>query len=79
MKTMDKISVRPTRAGDKVMRDNATASEGRVYLGDSAPVFHKTNKISVRPVRSGDKVARDSATASEGKVYLGDSAPVFHK
>jgi len=67
------IAVRPIRAGDKVARDSQTASEGKVYLGDSAPVFHTSR------IRAGDKVARDSATASPGKVYLGDSAPVFHK
>jgi hypothetical protein len=38
---MKKIAVRPARAGDKVVRDSATASKGKVYLGDSAPVFHK--------------------------------------
>jgi hypothetical protein len=38
---MKKIAVRPVRAGDKVVRDSATASKGKVYLGDSAPVFHK--------------------------------------
>jgi hypothetical protein len=35
------IALRPVQAGDKVARDSATASEGKVYLGDSAPVFHK--------------------------------------
>ena len=72
MKT-NKITLRPARAGDKVARDSATSSEGKVYLGDAAPVFN------LRSVRAGDKVARDSATASEGKVYLGDAAPVFQK
>ena len=72
MKT-NKIALRPVRAGDKVARDSATAGEGKVYLGDAAPVF------TPRSVRAGDKVARDSATAGEGKVYLGDAAPVFQK
>lgn len=35
------IAPKPVRAGDKVARDSATASEGKIYLGDSAPVFHK--------------------------------------
>jgi hypothetical protein len=38
---MKKIAVRPVRAGDKVVRDSATAGQAKVYLGDSAPVFHK--------------------------------------
>jgi hypothetical protein len=70
--TTNNIAPRPVRAGDKVARDSATASEGKVYLGDAAPV-------TLRPVRAGDKVTRDSATTSEGKVYLGDAAPVFQK
>ena len=69
---MTKITLRPVRAGDKVARDSATKGEGKVYLGDAAPV-------TLRPVRAGDKVTRDSATKSEGKVYLGDAAPVFQK
>jgi hypothetical protein len=64
------------RAGDKVARDKATRGEGKVYLGDAAPVLHK---ITPRPVRAGDKVARDEATRGEGKVYLGDAAPVVQK
>jgi len=56
-------------AGDKVARDAATASAGRVCLGDCAPVFH--------PTRAGDKVARDEATVNQGKVCMGDCAPVF--
>jgi len=31
----------PIRAGDKVARDDATKHEGKVYLGDAAPVFHR--------------------------------------
>jgi hypothetical protein len=27
------------RAGDKVMRDTATLNQGKVQLGDGAPVF----------------------------------------
>jgi hypothetical protein len=71
--TTNKITLRPVCAGDKVVRNSATASEGKVYLGDGAIVF------APQPVRAGDKVARDSATASEGKVYLGDGAIVFQK
>ena len=37
--TSTRITLRPVRAGDKVARDSATSSEGKVYLGDSAPVF----------------------------------------
>ena len=36
-----RIAPKPVRAGDKVARDEATRGEGKVYLGDSAPVFHK--------------------------------------
>ena len=57
------------RAGDKVIRDAATANQGRVKLGDGAPVFG--------PIRAGDKVTRDAATANQGRVKLGDGAPVF--
>ncbi len=38
--TETRIALRPVRAGDKVARDDATSGEGKVYLGDSAPVFH---------------------------------------
>jgi hypothetical protein len=64
-----KQSQRPIRAGDKVIRD-ATRDQGKVRLGDNAPVF-------VRPVRAGNKVIRDAATQDQGKVRLGDNAPVF--
>jgi len=30
---------RPIRAGDKVIRDTATTNQGKVHLGDDAPVF----------------------------------------
>ena len=62
---MSKIDV-----GDKVIRDTATVNQGKVRLGDEAPVF-------VRPIRAGEKVVRDTATANQGKVRLGDEAPVF--
>jgi hypothetical protein len=58
------------RLGDKVARDTATADQGKVRLGDFAPVF-------VRSIQAGDKVIRDTATADQGKVRLGDFAPVF--
>jgi hypothetical protein len=32
-------SVRPIRAGDKVIRDAATHNTGKVHLGDDAPAF----------------------------------------
>ena len=65
-----KASLRPIRSGDKVTRDVATQNQGKVQLGDAAPVF-------VRPIRAGDKVTRDAATKNQGKVQLGDAAPVF--
>ncbi len=55
------------QAGDKVIRDTAIVNQGKVQLGDFAPVF----------VRAGDKVVRDTATVNQGKVQLGDFAPVF--
>ncbi len=67
---MNNSALRPVRAGDKVIRDAATRDQGKVRLGDAAPVF-------VRPVRAGDKVIRDPATRDQGKVRLGDAAPVF--
>jgi hypothetical protein len=56
-------------AGDKVVRDAATENQGKVHLGDFAPVF----------VRAGDKVVRDTATGNQDKVHLGDFAPAFHR
>jgi hypothetical protein len=67
----DIVNARPVRCGDKVMRDSATHNQGKVQLGDGAPVFAPA---SIRP---GDKVMRDSATHNQGKVQLGDGAPVF--
>lgn len=67
---MNNSALRPIRSGDKVVRDTSIENQGKVQLGDSAPVF-------VRPIHSGDKVARDAATQNQGKVQLGDSAPVF--
>ncbi len=67
---MNDSALRPIRAGYKVVRDAATQDQGKVRLGDFAPVF-------VRPVRAGDKVIRDAATRDQGKVRLGDFAPVF--
>jgi hypothetical protein len=59
-------------AGDKVIRDAATTNQGKVCLGDCAPVF--------RPViRAGDKVVSDASTVNQGKVCLGDCAPVFSR
>jgi hypothetical protein len=59
-------------AGDKVIRDAATANHGKVCVGDCAPVF--------RPViRAGDKATRDAATANHGKVCVGDCAPLFRR
>ena len=58
------------QAGDKVIRNESTKDQGKVRLGDQAPIF-------ARPVRSGDKVVRDMATQDQHKVRLGDQAPVF--
>ncbi|HWX84100.1 MAG TPA: hypothetical protein VNZ48_10940 [Xanthobacteraceae bacterium] len=57
------------RLGDKVIRDTTTRNQGKVQLGESAPMF--------RPIRSGEKVSRDAATTNQGKVRLGEMAPVF--
>jgi hypothetical protein len=67
---MNNSAPRPIRAGDKVNRDRATQDQGKVRLGDCAPVF-------TRPIRAGDKVRRDATTADQGNVRLGDCAPVF--
>ena len=63
---MKKSALRAIRVGDKVVRDTATQNQGKVRLGDCAPVF-------VRAIRAADKVVRDAAT----KVKLGDAAPAF--
>ena len=67
---MNNSTQRPIRVGDKVTRDARTTDQGKVRLGDCAPVF-------VRSIRAGDKVNRDAATKDQGKVRLGDCAPVF--
>jgi len=36
---MKQSAQRPIRAGDKVIRDAATRDQGKVRLGDLAPVF----------------------------------------
>jgi len=59
------------KVGDKVVRDSATMNEGKVRLGENAPMF--------RPIRSGDKVVRDAASQDQGKVRLGENSPVFHR
>jgi hypothetical protein len=41
--------------------------QGKVQLGDFAPIF----------ARAGEKVVRDEATACSGKVHIGDFAPAF--
>jgi len=64
------IARRPVM-GERVERDLATGNQGKVQLGDSAPVFAPR-----RPVM-GERVERDAATGNQGKVRLGDSAPVF--
>ncbi len=51
------------------MRDGATENQGKVKLGEAAPIF--------RPIRAGDKVMRDGATENQGKVKLGEAAPIF--
>jgi hypothetical protein len=67
---MNNSASRSIRAGDKVKRDAATRDQGKVQLGDFAPVF-------ARSIRAGDKVNCDTATKDQGKVRLGDFAPVF--
>jgi hypothetical protein len=66
---MTKSTQQPIRPGDKVIRDGATENQGKVRLGEGAPVF--------RPIRAGDKVMRDGATENQAKVRLGEGAPVF--
>jgi hypothetical protein len=61
-----------THAGDKVIRDGATANQANVCLGDCAPVFRPA-------IRAGDKAVRDTDTANQSKVCLGDCAPVFRR
>ena len=39
--TKSKIVLQRVQAGDKVARDAATRNDGKVYLGDAAPVFSK--------------------------------------
>jgi hypothetical protein len=68
---MTKSTQRPVRVGDKVVRDTATVDQGKVHLGDWAPVF------GPKKIQVGDKVIRDTATVDQGKVHLGDWAPVF--
>jgi hypothetical protein len=65
--------IRLIRAGDKVARDTATSNQGKVRLGDNAPIF------CARPIRAGDKAVRDTATSNQGKVHLGDNAPIFRR
>jgi hypothetical protein len=65
------LNARRPVMGERVERDAATGNQGKVRLGDSAPVFAPR-----RPVM-GERVERDAATGNQGKVRLGDSAPVF--
>jgi hypothetical protein len=58
-------------AGDKVIRNTATANQDKVRLGDTAPVFGPIK------IHAGDKVTRDTSTINGGRVHLGDTAPVF--
>jgi hypothetical protein len=60
------------KLGDKVIRDAATTDQGKVHLGECAPVF-------VRPIRAGDKVIRDATTQDKGNVHLGECAPIFRR
>jgi len=53
------------------VRDAATHNQGKVQLGEGAPVF------APRAIRAGEKVVRDAATHNQGKVQLGEGAPVF--
>ena len=65
------VNARRPVVGDKVERNAATRNEGKVQLGDGAPVFAPAS------IRAGDKAMRDTATHNQGKVQLGDGAPVF--
>ena len=65
------VNARRPVMGERVERDAATSNQGKVRLGDAAPVFAPR-----RPVM-GDKVERNAATSNQGKVRLGDAAPVF--
>jgi hypothetical protein len=58
------------KVGDKAIRDATTANQGKVRLGDDAPVFAPA-------IRAGDKAVCNTATMNQGKVRLGDDAPVF--
>jgi hypothetical protein len=60
------------KLGDKVIRDAATTDQGKVHLGECAPVF-------VRSIRTGDKVVRDTRTQDKGHVRLGECAPIFRR
>jgi hypothetical protein len=40
-KQITRIAPRQVKAGERVVRDSATRGSSKVYLGDSAPVFHK--------------------------------------
>ena len=60
------------KLGDKVSRDAATTDQGKVHLGECAPVF-------VRSIRTGDKVVRDARTQNKGNVRLGECAPIFRR
>jgi hypothetical protein len=59
------------KLGDKVIRDTTTQNQGKVRLGEAAPMF--------RPIRSGDKVVQDAASQDQGKVRLGEAAPMFRR
>jgi len=65
------VNARRPVMGERVERDAATGNQGKVRLGDAAPVFAPR-----RPV-VGERVERDAATGNQGKVRLGDAAPVF--
>jgi hypothetical protein len=65
------LNARRPVMGEKVVRDAATHNQGKVQLGEGAPVF------APQSIRSGEKVVRDAATHNQGKVQLGEGAPVF--
>jgi len=62
------VNARRPVMGERVERDAATSNQGKVRLGDSAPVFAPR-----RPVMG----ERDAATGNQGKVRLGGAAPAF--
>jgi hypothetical protein len=43
---MTKSVKQPLRAGDKIVRDIATQNQGKVGLGDAAPIFRPSKEAA---------------------------------